>query len=153
MSTEAGALIFMGPKNQFFHAYNSITTSTGGSAEVGLIKGFTPDFTYRVFWEWTLKMNDTIAVPTAQTGFNALMPGLRIYASGFTSSNGDIMKWSPGTIYETHNEGSFILPQGTDGLAMSGFNLDGFDNVGCFLNVFGVRLSPISQKWKAYPWE
>ena len=153
MSTAAGSLLFMGPKNKFFHAYNSIITATAGSAESGLIKSFTPEFTYRVFWEWSVQMNDFVAIPGSLTGWHGGFPGIRIYATGFTSTNGDVVKWAPGSLSETHTQGSFILPQGTDGLAFSAFNLDATDNIRCFLNVFAVRLSPMSDEWKNYPWE
>jgi len=149
-----GQINTFGPKDQFLSAFGEATSSALGSAEIGLIKDFVPRWTYRIEWEYHVNGEDAVLVPGTSTGYAPDIPGIRIYGEMFKgATNGDVVKWSPLTIYETHNKGTFVLPQGSNALAVSLINMDTVDNVKCLFSMFGYRLAPIDVQSRGEPWE
>jgi len=149
-----GQINVFGPNAQFLSAFGEATSSVVGSAEVGIVKDFVPRWTYRIEWEFHVAGADAILAPTSSTGFSPLIPGIRIYGDMFKgATNGDVVKWTPLTIYETHNKGTFVLPQGSDALAISLINMDAVENVKGLFSMFGYRMAPIDARFRGEPWE
>lgn len=151
MQFNEGQINTFGTRDKFFSAFASDTTSLLGSAEIGQIKDFTPRFTYKVKWYAHMTGGNGVFVPGSNTGAVAVMPGIRIYGDLYQgATDGNVVEWRPMSVSETHAEGEFILPQGGSAFACSFIGMNGIDNIDMYLNLFGERLSPISD---AEPWE
>jgi len=151
MQFNSGSINEFGTRAKFFSAFSSDTTSVLGAAEIGQIKDFVPRFTYKVKWSAHMNAGGSVFIAGSGLGAQKLLPGIRIYGDLFRgATNGNVVEWQPITIYETHAQGEFILPQGGSAFAISFINMNGIDNADMYVNLFGERLSPIKD---SEPWE